>query len=107
MSRRFQKKLRDGMVVETEKTAMDDQLCDTMKRTGAMIHFKNGLKLKRTNPAIIQEIRNRVKAKQTQAVSLRIPVADLEAAKKLAANTGIGYQTLLKELIHEGLRRAV
>ena len=48
-----------------------------------------------------------MKAKQTQSVSLRIPLADLEAAKKIAEKTGIGYQTVLKEMIHEGLQRVL
>jgi predicted DNA binding CopG/RHH family protein len=47
-----------------------------------------------------------IKAKRTQAVSLRIPTADIEAAQKLAAQMGIGYQTVLKEIISKGLRRA-
>jgi predicted DNA binding CopG/RHH family protein len=47
-----------------------------------------------------------IKAKQTQAVSLRISTSDIEAAKKLAAQMGIGYQTVLKEIISKGLRRA-
>lgn len=41
----------------------------------------------------------------TKQVPLRIQVDDLERAQKLADQKGIGYQTLLKMLIHEGLER--
>lgn len=38
-------------------------------------------------------------------IALRLPRPDLEKARELAARKGIGYQTLLKMLVHEGLRR--
>jgi predicted DNA binding CopG/RHH family protein len=43
--------------------------------------------------------------KQTQAISLRLAVADIERAKQSAATKGIGYQTLLRMLLHEALHR--
>jgi hypothetical protein len=38
-------------------------------------------------------------------IALRLPAADIEKARELARRKGIGYQTLLKMLVHEGLRR--
>ncbi len=38
-------------------------------------------------------------------IALRLPEPDLAKARKLAMRKGIGYQTLLKMLVHEGLRR--
>jgi predicted DNA binding CopG/RHH family protein len=38
-------------------------------------------------------------------IALRLPGPDVEKARELAARKGIGYQTLLKMLVHEGLRR--
>ena len=38
-------------------------------------------------------------------IALRLPGPDLEKARELAARKGIGYQTLLKMIVHEGLRR--
>jgi predicted DNA binding CopG/RHH family protein len=38
-------------------------------------------------------------------IALRLPGADVEKARDLATRKGIGYQTLLKMLVHEGLRR--
>ena len=38
-------------------------------------------------------------------IALRPPEADLAEARRIAARKSIGYQTLLKMLLHEGLRR--
>ena len=38
-------------------------------------------------------------------IALRLPQPDVEKARELAERKGIGYQTLLKMLVHEGLRR--
>jgi predicted DNA binding CopG/RHH family protein len=41
----------------------------------------------------------------TKSVTMRLPVADIEKARQLAALTGTGYQTLLKTLLHGALKR--
>lgn len=38
-------------------------------------------------------------------IAIRLPVADLAQARKVADRKGIGYQTLLKMLVREGLVR--
>jgi predicted DNA binding CopG/RHH family protein len=38
-------------------------------------------------------------------IALRLPESDLAEARKIATRKGIGYQTLLKMLLHEGLQR--
>jgi hypothetical protein len=38
-------------------------------------------------------------------IALRLPGPDVAKARELATRRGIGYQTLLKMLVHEGLRR--
>jgi predicted DNA binding CopG/RHH family protein len=38
-------------------------------------------------------------------IALRLPEGDLAEARKIAARKGIGYQTLLKMLVREGLQR--
>jgi hypothetical protein len=38
-------------------------------------------------------------------IALRLPSPDLAKARKIAERKGIGYQTLLKMIVHEGLRR--
>ncbi len=41
----------------------------------------------------------------TKSVSVRLPVTDIERARKLAEKRGIGYQTLIKTLLHEALKK--
>jgi hypothetical protein len=43
--------------------------------------------------------------KSSVQIALRLPEADLAQARKLAERKGMGYQTLLKMLVHEGLAR--
>jgi hypothetical protein len=38
-------------------------------------------------------------------IALRLPGPDVAKARELATRRAIGYQTLLKMLVHEGLRR--
>ena len=38
-------------------------------------------------------------------IALRLPAPDVNKAREIATRKGIGYQTLLKMLVHEGLRR--
>jgi predicted DNA binding CopG/RHH family protein len=42
----------------------------------------------------------------TKVISLRLPEADLALAREQAARKGLPYQTYLKSLLHEALRRA-
>lgn len=46
------------------------------------------------------------KKPSTKHVALRLSVDDLQRAQRLAERKGIGYQTLLKMLIHEALEQA-
>jgi hypothetical protein len=46
-----------------------------------------------------------VNKKSSVQIAIRLPEGDLEQARKIAGRKGIGYQTLLKMLVHEGLRR--
>lgn len=43
--------------------------------------------------------------KSSVQIAIRLPEADLAQARKLAERKGLGYQTLLKMLVHEGLVR--
>src|SRR5580704_14088582 len=43
--------------------------------------------------------------KSSVQIAIRLPQADLAQARKLAERRGLGYQTLLKMLVHEGLSR--
>src|SRR5260370_38460247 len=43
--------------------------------------------------------------KSTIQIAIRLPEADIARARKLAERKGLGYQTLLKMLVHEGRER--
>jgi predicted DNA binding CopG/RHH family protein len=43
--------------------------------------------------------------KRSIQIAIRLAEADVEEARKIAERKGIGYQTLLKTLVHEGLQR--
>jgi predicted DNA binding CopG/RHH family protein len=43
--------------------------------------------------------------KNSTQIALRLPEPDIKQARILAARKGIGYQTFLKMLVHEGLER--
>jgi hypothetical protein len=64
------------------------------------------LKVTRTDPQILARLIEQAKERATRAISIRVPIADLERAKRIAEDTGVGYQTVLKQAIREGLQRA-
>jgi len=47
----------------------------------------------------------RLNRRASVQIALRLPEPDVAKARELAMRKGIGYQTLLKMLVHEGLRR--
>jgi hypothetical protein len=47
----------------------------------------------------------RLNAQKSHQIAIRLPEADIEQARKLAGRKGIGYQTLLKMIVHQGLQR--
>ena len=58
------------------------------------------------DPAKMREVLERAREAMTKSVPLRLPIGDIEAAQRIAERSGIGYQTLLKQIIHDSLRRA-
>ena len=41
----------------------------------------------------------------TKSVTIRMPIADIEAAQELAEKRGLPYQTYIKGLLHQALAR--
>ena len=64
-----------------------------------------GLKITKTDPKILEELMAQAKASATRPISIRIPLVDLERAKRIAHNIGTGYQSVLKRAIREGLKK--
>ena len=44
-------------------------------------------------------------SRATRPITIRLPVEDVARAKRLASRKGLGYQTLVKTLLHEALTR--
>jgi hypothetical protein len=74
-------------------------------RDGAIIH-SSGARMPRTDPKVFERLLEQAKASATRPVSIRVPIADIELAKSIASKQGIGYQTVLKQAMRKGLRRA-
>jgi hypothetical protein len=64
----------------------------------------DGSKIPRTDAKVLTELMELAKATATRAISIRVPIADIERAQKIAAKRGIGYQTVLKQAIRAGLK---
>lgn len=58
------------------------------------------------DPAKLQKLMEGARQAVTKAISLRISQGDLEEAQRVAKRRGVGYQTVLKEIISAGLKRA-
>ena len=74
-------------------------------KDGTLIR-SSGSRTPRTNPNILKILLHRAKANATRPVSIRLSIADIERAKYIASRRGTGYQTVLKEAIRVGLKRA-
>ena len=74
--------------------------------TGGTLIRSTGFKVSKTDPKILEQLMNQAKENATRAISIRIPIADLERAKRVAEEAGVGYQTVLKQAIRDGLKRA-
>ena len=74
-------------------------------KDGTLVH-SSGLRIPRTNRDVLRTLLEQAKANATRPVSIRLSVADIELAKNIATKRGTGYQTVLKEAIRYGLKRA-
>ena len=81
--REFARALKDGTLIRTSRS-----------------------KIAKTDPKVLEQLMEQAKQNATRAISLRVPIADLEQAQRIAAATGVGYQVVLKQAIRAGLKRA-
>jgi len=61
--------------------------------------------IRRTDAKLLVELMEMAKARATRAISIRLPVADIERAQQIAAKRGVGYQAVLKQAIRAGLKK--
>ena len=74
-------------------------------REGSLVRSA-GMAVPLSDPAILAELVAKAKARATKAISIRVSVADLERAREIADREGVGYQTVLKRAINEGLKKS-
>ena len=65
-----------------------------------------GSKIARSDPRVLEQLMEEAKRNAPRSISIRVPITDLEQARQIAEKTGVGYQTVLKQAIREGLKRA-
>lgn len=70
------------------------------------LRSSKGTGIPRTDPKVLARLMEQAKENATRAISIRLPVADIERAQRIASRRGIGYQTVLKEAIRVGLTKA-
>ena len=73
---------------------------------GGTLIRSTGAKIAKSDPQLLERLMQEAKRNATRSISLRVPIADLEQAREIAERTGVGYQTVLKQAIREGLKRA-
>jgi len=74
-------------------------------KNGTLIRL-TGSNIAKTDPKVLDRLMKQAKQNATRSISIRVPIADLEQALRIAKKTGVGYQTVLKQAIREGLKRA-
>ena len=97
LERKARESRRRGTIYAAERTP---EVLALAAREGKAIRYER-------DPAKLQKLIDQAKAKSgTKMIALRLPIADLDAAKQIATKHGVGYQVLLKEIIHDALGRA-
>ena len=74
-------------------------------KNGTLIR-STGSPIPKTDPNVLVRLLEQARMNATRPVSIRLSIADIELAKSLASKQGIGYQTVLKQAIRKGLKRA-
>src|ERR1039458_10592632 len=70
-------------------------------KDGTLIR-STGSKIAKSDPNVLRQLMEEAKRNATRAISISVPIADLEQAQQIAEKTGVGYQTVLKQAIREG-----
>lgn len=71
----------------------------------AFVKQKSAESLSKRTPIRGSRVVGMVNRKSSVQIAIRLPATDLAQAREIAERKGIGYQTFLKMLVHEGLVR--
>ena len=69
------------------------------------VQRSEGAAIPLSDAKVLADLVEKAKANATKPISIRLPVADLECAQEIAAQQGVGYQTVLKRAIRAGLKK--
>lgn len=86
----FESEAQEAAWWDDHKALAEENLFDAMR---------NGTAQKGTAQRLVQE------ARLSKNITIRMPLADLERARRISAKKGLGYQTFMKMLLHEALER--
>jgi predicted DNA binding CopG/RHH family protein len=91
------------MAIETPKFATEAEEADWWASRAGRAFLKDAAAKSGTGKG--SRLVSKLNRTPSVQIALRLPEPDVTKARELAARKGIGYQTLLKMLVHEGLRR--
>ena len=94
---------RDGACLNLGRRQTQREFARALK-DGTLIR-STGSKIAKSDPKVLEQLMEEAKRNATRSISIRVPIADLEQAQQIAEKTGVGYQTVLKQAIREGLKR--
>jgi len=92
--------------IKTPKFKNEAEEADWWDAHPEVISERGGARLRKEGLERFFADGTRPKRPPTKMVTMRLPVEDLARARRLAARKGLGYQTLVKTLLHEALQRA-
>jgi hypothetical protein len=104
MPRKLKAETEETWYASDEGRRRSQQEFERALKRGTLLRSE-GSSLQLTDSKVLAELVEQAKAKVTKAISIRLPVADLDRAQRIAAKEGIGYQTVLKRAIRAGLRK--
>jgi hypothetical protein len=77
----------------------------TGRRGREFVKQKSAVPLKKGSTPKGSRLVGQLNRTPTVQIALRLPEPDITKAREIATRKGVGYQTLLKMLVHEGLGR--
>jgi len=86
----FESEAQEAAWWDDHRTLVEENLSNAMR---------DGTAQKGTAQRLAQE------ARLSKNITIRMPLADLERARRISAKKGLGYQTFMKMLLHEALER--
>ena len=92
-------------LIALPKFANEDEEATWWASREGRAFLKQNSAVPQKEPSKGSRVVNELNRSASVQIALRLPEPDLQKAREIATRKGIGYQTLLKMLVHDGLRR--